>query len=167
MSSYWYNTTCKHTYCPITTTHGYPIFYIHATSSTQMSRLSYTARNESMACAKEAKSYRRHLFVLVLRQDFDGVFAEHVAQTTPNCCGCDGVSIAWSVSNARRSIDAQYQYEELCNRCTYCKAARPTLASKATRGFIIVTPIRPSCRNVLYLLMVVGRTSADGREKSQ
>lgn len=53
------------------------------------------------------------------------------------------------------------------NNDPYCKAARPTLASKATRGFTIVAPISPSCKNVLYLLMVVGRTSADGREKSQ
>lgn len=50
---------------------------------------------------------------------------------------------------------------------THCKAARAVLASTGTRGFTIVAPIKPSCRNVLYLLMVVGRTSADGREKSQ
>lgn len=35
------------------------------------------------------------------------------------------------------------------------------------RGVTMVPPINPSCKKVLYLLMVVGRTSADGREKSQ
>ena len=34
-------------------------------------------------------------------------------------------------------------------------------------GAAVVTPIRASWRNVLYLLMVVGRTSAEGSEKSQ
>ena len=31
----------------------------------------------------------------------------------------------------------------------------------------MVAPISASCKNVLYLLIVVGRTSAEGREKSQ
>lgn len=39
--------------------------------------------------------------------------------------------------------------------------------SAATSGAAVVMPTRASWRNVLYLLMVVGRTSADGREKSQ
>ena len=34
-------------------------------------------------------------------------------------------------------------------------------------GAAVVSPIRASCKNVLYLLMVVGCTSAEGREKSQ
>lgn len=62
-----------------------------------MSQLSYTTRNEFMPYAREAESYRRRLFLLVLRENLDGVFTEHVAQTTPDCRGCDGVSIAWSV----------------------------------------------------------------------
>jgi len=39
--------------------------------------------------------------------------------------------------------------------------------SAVTKGATIVAPMRLSCRKVLYLLMVVGRTSADGSEKSQ
>lgn len=35
------------------------------------------------------------------------------------------------------------------------------------RGAAVVRPISPSWNTVLYLLMVVGRTSADGKEKSQ
>lgn len=34
-------------------------------------------------------------------------------------------------------------------------------------GATVVKPTRPSCRAVLYLLIRVGRTSAEGREKSQ
>lgn len=41
------------------------------------------------------------------------------------------------------------------------------LTSTATTGATMVAPMRPSCRNVLYLLIVVGRTSAEGSEKSQ
>lgn len=40
-------------------------------------------------------------------------------------------------------------------------------ATAGTKGASVVTPIRASWRNVLYLLMVVGCTSADGSEKSQ
>lgn len=35
------------------------------------------------------------------------------------------------------------------------------------RGAAVVTPTSASCKKVLYLLIVVGRTSADGSEKSQ
>lgn len=37
----------------------------------------------------------------------------------------------------------------------------------ATTGAAVVRPMRPTCRKVLYLLMVVGWTSAEGSEKSQ
>lgn len=43
--------------------------------------------------------------------------------------------------------------------------APPT--STDTSGIAVVAPTRASCRAVLYLLIVVGRTSADGSEKSQ
>lgn len=39
--------------------------------------------------------------------------------------------------------------------------------SVVSRGAAVVMPTSASCRKVLYLLMVVGRTSADGSEKSQ
>ena len=39
--------------------------------------------------------------------------------------------------------------------------------STAMRGAAVVRPMRPTWKKVLYLLMVVGCTSADGREKSQ
>lgn len=39
--------------------------------------------------------------------------------------------------------------------------------SSGTTGAAVVMPINASCRKVLYLLMVVGRTSAEGSEKSQ
>jgi hypothetical protein len=50
---------------------------------------------------------------------------------------------------------------------TYCIAVIATLTSAVTNGIAVVAPIKPSCKAVLYLLIVVGRTSADGREKSQ
>lgn len=40
-------------------------------------------------------------------------------------------------------------------------------ATAGTTGAKVVTPMRASCKNVLYLLMVVGWTSAEGSEKSQ
>lgn len=39
--------------------------------------------------------------------------------------------------------------------------------SQVISGAAVVSPIRPTCKNVLYLLIVVGWTSADGSEKSQ
>ena len=39
--------------------------------------------------------------------------------------------------------------------------------SAVIMGAAVVTPTRASCKNVLYLLIVVGRTSAEGSEKSQ
>jgi hypothetical protein len=51
---------------------------------------------------------------------------------------------------------------------TYCNPTRAGPTSTAvTRGATVVAPMSASCKNVLYLLMVVGRTSADGRLKSQ
>ncbi len=44
---------------------------------------------------------------------------------------------------------------------------RDVAKSRGTTGAKVVNPIKPSCSAVLYLLMVVGRTSAEGREKSQ
>jgi hypothetical protein len=41
------------------------------------------------------------------------------------------------------------------------------LKSTGTIGERVVSPISASCKNVLYLLIVVGFTSAEGREKSQ
>lgn len=58
--------------------------------------------------------------------------------------------------NLRRSLDV-----------TYCMIDNVVVISAATSGAAVVTPIKPSCRTVLYLLIVVGRTSAEGREKSQ
>lgn len=50
---------------------------------------------------------------------------------------------------------------------THCIRVKDVVRSTATTGATVVSPSRPSCRAVLYLLMVVGRTSAEGREKSQ
>lgn len=44
---------------------------------------------------------------------------------------------------------------------------RDVAKSKGTTGASVVRPINPSCSAVLYLLIVVGRTSAEGSEKSQ
>ena len=49
----------------------------------------------------------------------------------------------------------------------YCIAVNDVAMSIGTTGAMVVRPISASCKNVLYLLMVVGCTSADGREKSQ
>lgn len=50
---------------------------------------------------------------------------------------------------------------------TYCNPTSPKPTSAVSSGATTVDPMRANCKNVLYLLMVVGRTSADGREKSQ
>jgi hypothetical protein len=50
---------------------------------------------------------------------------------------------------------------------TYCMIVKGMPMSRGTTGAMVVRPIRPSCNAVLYLLMVVGWTSAEGREKSQ
>lgn len=52
-------------------------------------------------------------------------------------------------------------------RKAYCMAVIATLTSTVTNGMAVVAPIKASCSAVLYLLIVVGRTSAEGREKSQ
>jgi len=39
--------------------------------------------------------------------------------------------------------------------------------SIVNNGMPVVAPINASCKAVLYLLIVVGWTSAEGREKSQ
>jgi hypothetical protein len=41
------------------------------------------------------------------------------------------------------------------------------LTSSVSKGIAVVAPIKASCKAVLYLLMVVGWTSAEGSEKSQ
>jgi hypothetical protein len=41
------------------------------------------------------------------------------------------------------------------------------VTSAVINGIAVVAPINASCSAVLYLLMVVGCTSADGKEKSQ
>lgn len=46
----------------------------------------------------------------------------------------------------------------------------PSVVPKSTAGMTgatVVRPMSPSCSAVLYLLIVVGRTSAEGSEKSQ
>lgn len=55
----------------------------------------------------------------------------------------------------------------LIRQQTYCMTVNDVVKSTLTTGAMVVRPIRPSCKAVLYLLMVVGLTSADGREKSQ
>jgi hypothetical protein len=50
---------------------------------------------------------------------------------------------------------------------TYCIIVNAGVKSVPTSGAAVVAPTRASCKNVLYLLIVVGRTSAEGREKSQ
>ena len=50
---------------------------------------------------------------------------------------------------------------------TYCMTVRADDRSVLKRGAAVVTPTSASCKKVLYLLIVVGRTSADGSEKSQ
>lgn len=52
-------------------------------------------------------------------------------------------------------------------KATYCRPVKAIATSIVSSGETVVAPIRASCKNVLYLLIVVGRTSAEGREKSQ
>lgn len=53
------------------------------------------------------------------------------------------------------------------NTGTYCIAVIAELTSTVTSGIAVVAPINANCKAVLYLLMVVGCTSAEGSEKSQ
>jgi hypothetical protein len=41
------------------------------------------------------------------------------------------------------------------------------LTSTVSNGMAVVAPIKASCKAVLYLLIMVGCTSAEGSEKSQ
>jgi hypothetical protein len=50
---------------------------------------------------------------------------------------------------------------------TYCMIVNAEAMSPATRGAAVVAPTNNNCSTVLYLLIVVGCTSAEGREKSQ
>ena len=50
---------------------------------------------------------------------------------------------------------------------THCMIVNGVPRSAGTRGAMVVRPTSPSCSAVLYLLMVVGCTSAEGSEKSQ
>jgi hypothetical protein len=50
---------------------------------------------------------------------------------------------------------------------THCMAFITVLTSTVTNGMAVVAPIKANCRAVLYLLIVVGCTSAEGSEKSQ
>jgi len=50
---------------------------------------------------------------------------------------------------------------------TYCIPVINPATSIVTRGIAVVAPISANCSAVLYLLIVVGRTSADGKLKSQ
>jgi len=56
-----------------------------------------------------------------------------------------------------------------CKGTTYTHCIIPKVEPRSTgmTGAAVVRPTRASWRKVLYLLMVVGRTSADGSEKSQ
>lgn len=82
----------------------------------------------------------------------------------------------WSVSNA---MATSWSHDELIAGMgrgkggqrspiiTYCITVKGVPATTGTRGAIVVRPISASWRKVLYLLIVVGCTSADGSEKSQ
>ena len=50
---------------------------------------------------------------------------------------------------------------------THCIAVIAEVTSTVSSGIAVVAPIKASCNAVLYLLIVVGWTSAEGREKSQ
>ena len=50
---------------------------------------------------------------------------------------------------------------------TYCIADSGSDKSRVASGAAVVRPTKASWRKVLYLLIRVGRTSADGSEKSQ
>lgn len=50
---------------------------------------------------------------------------------------------------------------------TYCKIVSVCAKSTLKIGAAVVRPTKANWRKVLYLLIVVGRTSADGSEKSQ
>lgn len=50
---------------------------------------------------------------------------------------------------------------------TYCIIVSVGAKSTLKIGAAVVRPTKANWRKVLYLLIVVGRTSADGREKSQ
>lgn len=97
------------------------------------------------------------LFLLLfLTQYLHRIFCVYVTRTTPN---------SRSSNQVPRTISAITSSSFL--RQTYCMAVIATLTSTVKRGVAVAAPIKASCRAVLYLLMVVGWTSADGSEKSQ
>lgn len=69
--------------------------------------------------------------------------------------------VGWS----SKKVDVESSYER--TRETHCITAKGVPSITGTKGAIVVKPMSASWRNVLYLLMVVGRTSAEGKEKSQ
>jgi hypothetical protein len=94
-------------------------------------------------------------FILV--QYLNCIFRINIACTAPYCCYSHQVS--------KLTLSAAQNYHR--PRKTYCIAVIAELTSTLTKGDAVVAPIKANCNAVLYLLMVVGRTSAEGREKSQ
>jgi len=92
-----------------------------------------------------------------LAKYFDSVFRIYITRTTPYSRRCHQIACEWLAFSSPRT--------ELSN--TYCMACIVAFTSMFSNGNAVVDPIRASCKAVLYLLIVVGCTSADGSEKSQ
>ncbi len=96
------------------------------------------------------------LFSRCFTQYLYSVFRIYITRTTPY---------------SRYSHQISYQESAVCvkkiSRNTYCMAVITMLTSTVSKGIAVVAPIKASCKAVLYLLIVVGCTSAEGSEKSQ
>jgi hypothetical protein len=88
---------------------------------------------------------------------FNSVLRVYITCATPDSC-CSH-QIAYELSAV---LSPQKGF-----RNTHCIACIAVLTSTASNGMAVVAPIKASCKAVLYLLIVVGCTSAEGSEKSQ
>lgn len=103
-------------------------------------------------------------FDLLVRQDLDCIFGEDVAHSGPCSRKCNKVS-----ARPTQSVVSHSHTQET----TYCNPTIPSWTLHAVKnasgstGTVIAEPTRRSCSAVLAFEMVVGFTSAEGREKSQ
>jgi len=95
----------------------------------------------------------------------DCVLAVHVARTAPNCGHGNKISV-WINLDQQYSWDLAQGYSKDWAE-TYCIADSGSDKSTVASGAAVVRPTKASWRKVLYLLIWVGRTSAEGSEKSQ
>lgn len=91
-------------------------------------------------------------------EEFYSIFREDVASPAPYCSSSNHIPI---------QLDHALSPPPHPGDPTYCSILSGDAMSTGSTGAAAVSPTRASCSAVLYLLMVVGLTSAEGSEKSQ